>query len=121
LLLIAIACGVPIYVTIFLRLVIGIAVGLTPAIPQLGILDDEDLKRSQYYLPGFSSWMAAISMGESLNETKALEAIHRGHRAGCDHCSRMRTRLRLVPYWTAFSLTTFFWAANFRCLPFADA
>src|SRR6202521_4147875 len=42
--------------------VIGIAVGLIAAIPQLGILDEEDLKRVNY-LPGFFV-PAAISVGE---------------------------------------------------------
>src|SRR6202790_4673342 len=53
--------------------VIGIAVGLVAAIPQLGILMAEDLKRVNY-LPVFFV-AAAISMGQVLTQTKALDAM----------------------------------------------
>jgi solute carrier family 13 (sodium-dependent dicarboxylate transporter), member 2/3/5 len=55
--------------------VIGIGVGLFAAIPQVGILELEDLKRLNY-LPMFST-ATAISMGTVLLQTKALDEAFR--------------------------------------------
>jgi len=80
--------------------VIGIAVGLIAAIPQLGILDEEDLKRVNY-LPVFFV-AAAISMGEVLTETKALEAMTAVMLGWMRPLLTHAYAIALVPYWTAF-------------------
>jgi sodium-dependent dicarboxylate transporter 2/3/5 len=80
--------------------VIGIAVGLIAAIPQLGILDEEDLKRINY-LPAFFA-AAAISMGEVLTQTKALEAMITVMFGWMGPLLSHSYAIALVPYWTAF-------------------
>jgi anion transporter len=80
--------------------VIGIAVGLIAAIPQLGILNEEDLKRVNY-LPVFFV-AAAISMGEVLTETKALEAMTAVMFGWMRPLLIHAYAIALVPYWTAF-------------------
>src|SRR5262245_34937483 len=52
---------------------IGIGVGLFAALPRVGVLEIEDLKRVNY-LPIFFV-AAAVSMGETLSATKALDAL----------------------------------------------
>jgi solute carrier family 13 (sodium-dependent dicarboxylate transporter), member 2/3/5 len=80
--------------------VIGIAVGLVAAIPQLGILNEEDLKRVNY-LPVFFV-AAAISMGEVLTQTKALEAMTAVMLGWMRPLLTHTYEIALVPYWTAF-------------------
>jgi solute carrier family 13 (sodium-dependent dicarboxylate transporter), member 2/3/5 len=80
--------------------VIGIAVGLIAAIPQLGILNEKDLKRVNY-LPVFFV-AAAISMGEVLTETKALEAMTAVMFGWMRPLLIHAYAIALVPYWTAF-------------------
>lgn len=53
--------------------VIGIGIGLLAAVPRIGILDQEDLKRLNY-LPMFFT-ATAICMGDVLLQTKALQAM----------------------------------------------
>jgi len=80
--------------------VIGIAVGLLAAIPQLGILQEEDLKRVNY-LPVFFV-AAAISMGEVLTETKALDAMTAILFGWMRPWLTHTYAIAFVPYWTAF-------------------
>src|ERR1700730_10923583 len=85
--------------------VIGIGIGLLAAVPGLGVLDQEDLKR-QNYLPVFFT-AAAISMGDVLVQTKALDAM-----TGImfDWMRPWITNIfsvALVPYWTAFAYHIF--------------
>ena len=80
--------------------IIGIAVGLIAAIPQLGILNEEDLKRVNY-LPVFFV-AAAISMGEVLTETKALAAMTAVMLGWMLPLLTHSYAIALVPYWTAF-------------------
>jgi sodium-dependent dicarboxylate transporter 2/3/5 len=85
--------------------VIGIGIGLLAAVPGLGVLDQEDLKR-QNYLPVFFT-AAAISMGDVLVQTKALGAM-----TGImfDWMRPWITNIfsvALVPYWTAFAYHIF--------------
>ena len=81
--------------------VVGIGAGLLAAVPGIGILDQEDLKRLNY-LPVFFT-AAAISMGNVLGQTKALQTMTavmfdwmRPLMSGHTYS------LVLVPYWTAF-------------------
>ena len=80
--------------------IIGIAGGLIAAIPQLGILNEEDLKRVNY-LPVFFV-AAAISMGEVLTETKALAAMTAVMLGWMLPLLTHSYAIALVPYWTAF-------------------
>jgi sodium-dependent dicarboxylate transporter 2/3/5 len=80
--------------------VIGIAVGLIAAMPQLGILGEEDLKRVNY-LPVFFA-ATAISMGEVLMETQALHTITGVMFAWMRPLITNVYTVALVPYWTAF-------------------
>jgi solute carrier family 13 (sodium-dependent dicarboxylate transporter), member 2/3/5 len=80
--------------------VIGIAVGLIAAIPQLGILDEDDLKRVNY-LPVFFA-AAAISMGAVLTQTKALEGMVTVMFGWMRPLLMHPYAIALVPYWTAF-------------------
>jgi anion transporter len=80
--------------------VIGIAVGLIAAIPQLGILNEDDLKRVNY-LPVFFV-AAAICMGDVLTETKALEAITAVMLGWMQPLLTHAYAIAVVPYWTAF-------------------
>jgi sodium-dependent dicarboxylate transporter 2/3/5 len=85
--------------------VIGIGIGLLAAVPGLGVLDQEDLKRLNY-LPVFFT-AAAISMGEVLIQTKALNAMTA---IMFDWMRPLITNifsLALVPYWTAFAYHIF--------------
>lgn len=80
--------------------VIGIGVGLLAAVPRLGVLDQEDLRRLNY-LPMFFV-AAAISMGDVLVQTRALHAMTA---IMFDWMRPLITNvyaLAAVPYWTAF-------------------
>jgi solute carrier family 13 (sodium-dependent dicarboxylate transporter), member 2/3/5 len=80
--------------------VIGIGVGLLAGVPGLGILELEDLKRLNY-LPVFFT-ATAISMGEVLLRTKALDSLTALLFAWMRPWVTNVFSLVLVPYWTAF-------------------
>jgi sodium-dependent dicarboxylate transporter 2/3/5 len=80
--------------------VIGIGIGLLAAVPRVGVLDQEDLKRVNY-LPVFFT-AAAISMGDVLVQTKALNAMTV---VMFDWMRPWITNIfsvAFIPYWTAF-------------------
>ena len=79
---------------------IGIGIGLLTTLPGLGVLDQEDLKRLNYLPVIFTA--AAISMGDVLLQTKALDAMAS---VMFDWMRPWVTNIysvALVPYWTAF-------------------
>lgn len=80
--------------------VIGIGIGLVAALPRLGVLDQEDLKRLNYLTVFFVA--AAISMGEVLDQTKALHVLTGVMFAWMRPLITGVYSLALVPYWTAF-------------------
>jgi solute carrier family 13 (sodium-dependent dicarboxylate transporter), member 2/3/5 len=80
--------------------VIGIGVGLLAGVPSLGILELEDLKRLNY-LPVFFT-ATAISMGEVLLRTNALDSMTTVLFAWMRPWTTNVFSLSLVPYWTAF-------------------
>lgn len=80
--------------------VIGIGVGLLAGVPGLGILELEDLKRLNY-LPVFFT-ATAISMGEVLLRTNALNSMTTVLFAWMRPWVTNVFSLALVPYWTAF-------------------
>jgi solute carrier family 13 (sodium-dependent dicarboxylate transporter), member 2/3/5 len=80
--------------------VIGIGVGLLAGVPGLGILELEDLKRLNY-LPVFFT-ATAISMGEVLLRTKALDSMTTVLFAWMRPWVTNMFALAVVPYWTAF-------------------
>ena len=80
--------------------VIGIGIGLLATVPGVGVLDQEDLKRLNY-LPVFFT-AAAISMGNVLVQTKALNTMTA---IMFDWMRPLITNVysvALIPYWTAF-------------------
>src|SRR5215469_8421489 len=80
--------------------IIGIGVGLLAAVPRLGVLDEKDLKRYNYLPIIFVA--AAISMGDVLLSTNALEPLTV---VMFDWMRPLLTNvfaLAVVPYWTAF-------------------
>jgi sodium-dependent dicarboxylate transporter 2/3/5 len=81
--------------------VIGIGIGLLATVPALGILDQEDLKRLNY-LPVFFT-AAAISMGDVLVQTKALNAMTAIMFNWMRPWITNIFSVALVPYWTAFA------------------
>lgn len=80
--------------------VIGIGVGLLAGVPGVGILELEDLKRLNY-LPVFFT-ATAISMGEVLLRTNALNSMTTVLFAWMRPWVTNIFSLALVPYWTAF-------------------
>ena len=80
--------------------VIGIGVGILSGVPGLGILEVEDLKRLNY-LPVFFT-AAAISMGEVLLRTNALNSMTAVLFAWMRPWITNMFSLAFVPYWTAF-------------------
>ena len=80
--------------------VIGIGVGLLAGVPGLGILELEDLKRLNY-LPVFFT-ATAISMGEVLLRTNALNSMTAVLFAWMRPWVTNVFSLAVVPYWTAF-------------------
>jgi sodium-dependent dicarboxylate transporter 2/3/5 len=80
--------------------VIGIGIGLLAAIPQVGILELEDLKRLNY-LPMFFT-ATAISMGTVLLQTKALDALTAVMFGWMRSFVSNIYEIAIVPYWTAF-------------------
>jgi sodium-dependent dicarboxylate transporter 2/3/5 len=85
--------------------VIGIGVGLLATIPGLGVLEQEDV-RGINYLPVFFT-AAAISMGNVLVQTKALNTLTT---IMFDWMRPWITNIfavAFVPYWTAFTYHIF--------------
>lgn len=80
--------------------VIGIGVGLIAALPKIGVLDQDDLKRYNY-LPVFFV-AAAISMGEVLMRTSALSAMTEVMFQWMRPLITNVYTLAVIPYWTAF-------------------
>ncbi len=79
---------------------IGVGVGLFAAVPRLGVLDQEDLKRLNY-LPMFFV-AAAISMGDVLVQTRALDAMTAILFDWMRPFITNPFSLAVIPYWTAF-------------------
>jgi sodium-dependent dicarboxylate transporter 2/3/5 len=80
--------------------IIGIGIGLLATVPGVGVLEPEDLKR-QNYLPVFFT-AAAISMGNVLVQTKALNAMTEIMFDWMRPLTTSIYSVALVPYWTAF-------------------
>ena len=79
---------------------IGIDAGLLALTPGLGLLDQEDLKRYNFLPMLFVA--AAISMGDVLVQTRALDALTGIMFAWMRPLTTNAASLVLVPYWTAF-------------------
>ncbi len=80
--------------------VIGIGIGLFAAVPRLGVLNQEDLKRLNY-LPMFFV-AAAISMGDVLVQTRALDAMTAILFGWMRPLITNAYSFAVIPYWTAF-------------------
>lgn len=80
--------------------VIGLGVGLFAALPRLGVLDVEDLKKLNY-LPVFFV-ATAVSMGQVLAQTKALDVLTNFMFAWMEPLVTNVYSSTLVLYWTAF-------------------
>jgi anion transporter len=79
---------------------IGVGVGLFASLPRVGVLDVEDLKRVNY-LPIFFV-AAAVSMGETLSATKALDVLTDAMFAWMQPLVTNVFSSTLALYWTAF-------------------
>ncbi|HEX5081550.1 MAG TPA: SLC13 family permease [Blastocatellia bacterium] len=79
---------------------IGIGVGLFASLPRVGVLDVEDLKRVNY-LPIFFV-AAAVSMGEALSATRALDVLTDAMFAWMQPLVTNVFSSTLALYWTAF-------------------
>jgi len=101
-LLIAIAIGL--WLTDFVHHVspsiIGIGVGLAAVLPGIGVLTVDDMKRMNY-LPVFFV-AAAISMGEVLAQTKALDVLTDLLLSWMEPMLGNMLQTTVVLYWTAF-------------------
>jgi len=101
-LLIALAIGL--WLTDFLHhispSIIGLGVGLAAVLPGIGVLTVEDMKRMNY-LPVFFV-AAAVSMGEVLVQTKALDLLTGFLLAWMEPLLGSLLQSTLVLYWTAF-------------------
>jgi anion transporter len=84
---------------------IGIGAGLLAAVPGVGILDREDLKRVNY-LPVFFV-AAAISMSDVLVKTQALSTVTAGMFGWMGPLMTNPYTVATVPYWTAFAYHLF--------------
>jgi sodium-dependent dicarboxylate transporter 2/3/5 len=80
--------------------VIGIGIGLLAAVPGIGVLEQEDLKGINY-LPVFFT-AAAISMGNVLVQTKALNTLTAIMFNWMRPWIGNTFSVAFVPYWTAF-------------------
>jgi anion transporter len=80
--------------------VVGLGVGLFASLPRVGVLDMEDLKRLNY-LPVFFV-AAAVSMGQVLVQTKALDVLTNVMFAWMTPFVTNVFSTTLVLYWTAF-------------------
>lgn len=79
---------------------IGLGIGLFAALPRLGVLDMDDLKRLNY-LPVFFV-AAAVSMGDVLVTTKALDVLTGTLFGWMEPLVTNVYSSTLVLYWTAF-------------------
>jgi solute carrier family 13 (sodium-dependent dicarboxylate transporter), member 2/3/5 len=79
---------------------IGIGVGLLAAVPRLGVLNQDDLKKINY-LPVFFT-ATAICMGDVLLQTRALDAMTTVMFSWMGSHITNIYALAIVPYWTAF-------------------
>jgi di/tricarboxylate transporter len=79
---------------------IGLGVGLAAVLPGIGVLTVEDLKRMNY-LPVFFV-AAAVSMGEVLVQTKALDLLTDVLLSWMEPMLGSVLQSTLVLYWTAF-------------------
>jgi anion transporter len=79
---------------------IGVGIGLFASLPRVGVLDIEDLKRVNY-LPIFFV-AAAVSMGETLSATKALDVLTNVMFAWMQPLMTDVFSSTLTLYWTAF-------------------
>jgi sodium-dependent dicarboxylate transporter 2/3/5 len=80
--------------------VIGLGIGLFAALPRVGVLDMDDLKRLNY-LPVFFV-AAAVSMGQVLVQTKALDVLTNVMFAWMTPFVTNVYSTTFVLYWTAF-------------------
>ena len=101
-LLIALAIGL--WLTDFLHhispSIIGLGIGLAAVLPGVGVLTVEDMKRMNY-LPVFFV-AAAVSMGEVLVQTKALDLLTGLLLSWMEPLLGSLLQSTLVLYWTAF-------------------
>jgi sodium-dependent dicarboxylate transporter 2/3/5 len=85
--------------------IIGLGVGLAAAVPGIGVLTVDDLKRVNY-LPVFFV-AAAVSMGEVLVQTKALGLLTGVLLSWMEPMVGSILQTTLVLYWTAFAYHIF--------------
>jgi solute carrier family 13 (sodium-dependent dicarboxylate transporter), member 2/3/5 len=85
--------------------IIGIGVGLLAAVPGVGVLNQEDLKRLNF-LPVFFT-ATAISMGNVLVQTRALNALTAVMFNWMRPFVSNIYTVAFVPYWTAFAYHIF--------------
>jgi solute carrier family 13 (sodium-dependent dicarboxylate transporter), member 2/3/5 len=101
-LLIALAIGL--WLTDFIHhippSVIGLGVGLAAVVPGIGVLGVEDMRKMNY-LPVFFV-AAAVSMGEVLQDTKALDLMTNVLLSWMEPMVGNMLQTTLVLYWTAF-------------------
>jgi len=106
-LLIALAIGL--WMTDFLHhispSIIGLGVGLAAVLPGIGVLTVEDMRRVNY-LPVFFV-AAAVSMGEVLVQTKALDLLTDVLLSWMEPMLGSLLQSTLVLYWTAFAYHIF--------------
>jgi solute carrier family 13 (sodium-dependent dicarboxylate transporter), member 2/3/5 len=106
-LLIALAIGL--WVTDFLHhispSIIGLGVGLAAVLPGIGVLTVDDMRRMNY-LPVFFV-AAAVSMGEVLVQTKALDLLTNVLLAWMEPLLGSLLQSTLLLYWTAFAYHIF--------------
>ena len=99
-----IALGIGLWMTDFLHhispSIIGLGVGLAAVLPGIGVLTVEDMKRMNY-LPVFFV-AAAVSMGEVLVQTKALDLLTGMFLSWMEPLLGSLLQSTLVLYWTAF-------------------
>jgi di/tricarboxylate transporter len=99
-----IALGIGLWMTDFLHhispSIIGLGVGLAAVLPGIGVLTVEDMKRMNY-LPVFFV-AAAVSMGEVLVQTKALDLLTGVLLSWMEPLLGSLLQSTLVLYWTAF-------------------
>jgi len=79
---------------------IGLGVGLAAALPRIGVLDTEDVRRLNYLLVFFVA--SAISMGEVLMATKALDVLTGAITAWLQPLVTNVYSSTLALYWTGF-------------------
>jgi len=99
-----ITLGIGLWMTDFLHhispSIIGLGVGLAAVLPGIGVLTVEDMKRMNY-LPVFFV-AAAVSMGEVLVQTKALDLLTGMFLSWMEPLLGSLLQSTLVLYWTAF-------------------